>query len=98
MSGSIVYFGRNPAMMALVENQLKAAGIAATGYLDEEALMAVLAKGEVRLLVMGGGVEDGPRWRLKAYCQEHGILVLEHYQGPGSLPDSIGQVLGRPVG
>lgn len=93
MEARVCYFGRNAAMMALVGQQLKAAGIEARGFMDESALRAALEEGQVRLLVMGGGVEDAPRARMKALCAERGVLVLEHHAGPASLPDTIAQAL-----
>ncbi|MDQ3101082.1 MAG: hypothetical protein M3R08_06825 [Bacteroidota bacterium] len=94
MERGIFYFGRNAAMMALVGQQLKAAGMEAEGFMDEEKLMSELAGANAKLLVIGGGVEDAPRERLKSFCSEHGILVLEHFAGPGSLPKNISEVLG----
>ena len=81
-------------MMRIVDLQLKAAGVVAQGFMDEEELKAALDKGDARLLVIGGGVEDAPRARMKAYCAEKGILVLEHSAGPASLPGHIAQALG----
>jgi|GEM_PF-877029 len=94
MDGTVCYFGRNAAMMALVGNQLKAAGIVAHGFMDEALLMQELDKGHTHLLVLGGGVEDEPRSRLKEYCSARAILVLEHFGGPGSLPSNISSALG----
>ncbi len=93
MSADILYFGRNAAMMALVGNELKAAGIAAEGFLDDAALMAAMQDRPVRLLVIGAGVEDGPRARLKEHCTARGVKVLEHFEGPGLLPAAIRRVL-----
>lgn len=93
-ASTVLFFGRNPAMMRIVDLQLKAAGVEARGYLDEEELKSALDRGDARLLVIGGGVEDGPRARMKAYCEEKGILVLEHSGGPTSLPGHIAQALG----
>lgn len=90
----IYFFGRNASMMALVGQQLKAAGLNAQGFMDEEQLVAELDKGEVRLLVIGGGVEDAPRTRLRAYCAAHNVLMLEHFGGPAALVENIGTVLG----
>jgi hypothetical protein len=94
MPGRILYFGRNAAMMSLVGQQLSAAGMRAEGYMDEAILELELAKGDTKLLVIGGGVEDGPRARLKGLCAKQGILVLEHSEGPGSLPGNITNALG----
>ena len=90
----IYYFGRNAAMMTLVAQQLAAAGMKAEGFMDEEKLMAELRRGEPKLLVIGGGVEDEARKRLKEYCAGIGVLVLEHFAGPGSLPTNIAEALG----
>lgn len=95
MDGTVCYFGRNAAMMALVGNQLKAAGIEAKGFMDEAELTAELELGHARMLVMGGGVEDEPRERMKDFCASRGILVLEHFAGPGSLPGTISEVLDQ---
>lgn len=67
MDGTVCYFGRNAAMMSLVGNQLKAAGIDAKGFMDETQLSAELELGHARMLVMGGGVEDEPRKRMKDF-------------------------------
>jgi hypothetical protein len=91
---TVLFFGRNPAMMRIVDLQLKAAGVEAQGYMDEAELRAELDKGAAKLLVIGGGVEDDPRSRMKAYCAGRGILVLEHSAGPGTLPGNIAEVLG----
>ena len=81
-------------MMALVDQQLKAAGLDAQGFMDEQLLLTELAHGKARMLVLGGGVEDEPRERLRSYCTEHHILMLEHFGGPGQLIQDIGSVLG----
>lgn len=94
MPGRILYFGRNAAMMTLVGQQLKAAGMEAEGYMDEAQLETELAKGDTKLLVIGGGVEDTARERLKDICGRQGILVLEHSAGPGTLPGNIANALG----
>lgn len=93
MPGTILLFGRNAAMMTLVDRQLSAAGLKSTGFMDEEALKAEIEKGKVRLLVIGGGVEAEPRARMKALCEARGILVYEHSGGPQSLPGHILKVL-----
>lgn len=80
-------------MMALVGNQLKAAGIDAKGFMDEHLLTTELSLGNARMLVMGGGVEDDSRERMKAFCQANGIMVLEHFGGPASLPETIATAL-----
>lgn len=92
--GSIYFFGRNAAMMALVDQQLKAAGLDAEGYMDKQLLMAQLDLGKAQILVIGGGVEDEPRARLRSYCTDHDILMLEHFGGPAQLVETIGSVLG----
>lgn len=89
----VYFFGRNAAMMALVGQQLRAAGIRSTGYMDEAVLLADLAKGDAKLLVIGGGVEDEARTRLRVACARHNVLVLEHFGGPGQLVENIGDVL-----
>jgi len=90
----VYFFGRNAAMMALVDQQLKAAGITAVGHMDEAALLADLATGDAKLLVIGGGVEDEARTRLRAACERYNVLVLEHFGGPAQLVANIGGVLG----
>ncbi len=89
----ILYFGRNAAMMALVGQQLKAAGMDAHGFGDEALLMTELAKGDVRLLVLGAGVEDEPRERLRAICAAGGILFHEHFEGPTALVERVTRLL-----
>lgn len=90
----VLFFGRNPAMMAIVDLQLKAAGIHAQGFMDEHELLAALEAGTTRMLVIGGGVEEEARQRLKAHCQLLGVLVLEHNGGPQHLPGNIAHALG----
>lgn len=90
----ILFFGRNAAMMTLVDLELSAAGLNAKGFEDEKALLAEIDKGEIRLLVIGGGVEEGPRGRLKAYCADRKVQVLEHFGGASSLVDNITKALG----
>lgn len=92
-SRRVYFFGRNAAMMALVDQQLKAAGITAVGHMDETALLTDLERGDARLLVIGGGVEDVAREQLRAACQRLNVLVLEHFGGPGQLVKNIGGVL-----
>lgn len=88
------YFGRNDSMMALVGQQLKAAGLDAIGFRDEKVLEDELAKGEARLLVIGAGVEEAPRVRLKTFCAQHGILVHENSGGPGAMMEHVAKLLG----
>jgi len=90
----ILFFGRNPAMMSIVDLQLKAAGIVATGYMDEDALVKAMDASPVHMLVIGGGVEEAPRARSKAICEARGILVLEHSGGPQHLPGNIKEAIG----
>lgn len=90
----VYFFGRNAAMMTLVDQQLKAAGINAVDHMDEEALLADLAQGDAKLLVIGGGVEEEARLRLRDASRRLGLLVLEHHGGPAQLVDQIGGVLG----
>jgi len=94
MAGTrLLFFGRNPAMMALIDKELSAAGLEATGFLEEELLVAELQKGEVKLLIIGGGVEDEPRARLLKICADAGIQVHEHFAGPTALVDSVTNAL-----
>jgi hypothetical protein len=92
-TGSILFFGRNPSIMALVRNQLTGFGYPAEGILEDDALMARLAQGKVALLVIGGGIEDGPRLKLRDHCAAHGIRVLEHFGGPDQLVDNVRRAL-----
>ena len=89
----ILFFGRNAAMMSLVDLELSAAKLNAKGFLDEDALLKEIEKGDIRLVVIGGGVEEAPRKRLKAYCSEREIQVLEHFGGPNSLVENIATAL-----
>jgi hypothetical protein len=93
MSGTIVFFGRNPAIMALVERQIRAGGHTSEGLLDEAAVEARLRQGGVSLLVLGGGVEDGPRERCRALCRELNLRLLEHFGGPEALSRNITEAL-----
>lgn len=80
-------------MMALIDKELSAAGIAATGFLEEELLVTELRKGQVDLLIIGGGVEDEPRVRLLKICSDAGIKVHQHFAGPTALVDSVTNAL-----
>lgn len=94
MTGSrILYFGRNASMMALVGHQLTAAGMDAQGFQEEAPLASELVKGGVRLLILGAGVEDEPRERLRAICVGQGILFHEHFEGPTALLDHVTRLL-----
>jgi hypothetical protein len=81
----IVFFGRNPAIMALVKSQISSLGHVVEGYLEEAEMQARLRKGPVALLILGPGVETGPRMNCRALCRELGILLLEHEGGPDNL-------------
>lgn len=85
MADRIVFFGRNPSIMALVKYQLASAGMLAEGFLDDEALVARLDKGDVSLLILGGGVEEEARADLRIRCRAQGIKLLEHFGGPDQL-------------
>lgn len=89
----IYFFGRNPALMTIVDQQLKAAGINARGFMDENELETALREGKAGMLVIGGGVEPEPRERVKKVCGQLGLLVLEHWGGPHMLPDDIEEAL-----
>jgi len=89
----ILYFGRNAAMMALVGHQLMAAGLDAQGFLDEVPLAAELMQGGVRLLIIGAGIEDEPRARLRALCAAQRILVHEHFEGLTTLEEHVTRLL-----
>ena len=81
----IVFFGRNPAILALVKHQLSALGHAFEGYLDENEMNARLRGGPVALLVLGVGVEHEPRMNSRALRMELGIRLYEHEGGPDNL-------------
>lgn len=90
----VLYFGRNPAMMSIVDLQLKAAGIEAKGFMDEGELIKALSANPIKMLVIGGGVEADARQRVKDVCAGLGVLVLEHSGGPQHLPENIAGALG----
>ena len=89
----ILFFGRNPAIMSLVKLHIGANGHVVDGYLEEKAITTRLRAGEVDLLVLGGGVEDGPRERCRRLCADLGVRLLEHYGGPDQLGRHIHSVL-----
>ena len=94
MDKPLIYlFGRNPALMTIVDQQLKASGINARGFMEEGELTKALESGEAGMLVIGGGVEPDPRQRVKELCGRLGVLVLEHWGGPQMLPDDIEDAL-----
>ena len=84
-SAPIVFFGRNPAIMALVQRQISSLGHTTEGYLQEVEMHTRLRKGSVALLVLGPGVETGPRMNCRALCRELGIPLVEHEGGPDHL-------------
>ncbi|HRH70243.1 MAG: hypothetical protein JNL43_13190 [Flavobacteriales bacterium] len=90
----IYYFGRNPSMMALVGQQLSSAGYDPLPFRDELELARALPTGDAKLLVIGSGVEDGPRLELKAMCEKYGVLVFENFGGPTSLVENLERLLG----
>lgn len=75
--------------MALVDLQMRSAGYKTEGYMEEDDLRSRLEQSPVALLVLGGGVEDGPREQLRRYCQAKGIRLLEHYGGPDLLLENV---------
>lgn len=91
--GRILLIGRNPAMLALVDQHLKAAGIVGIGHLEETTLLSDLETGATRLLVIGGGVEEELRERLRTECAKRNIAVVEHFGGPSGLVDQIRRAL-----
>lgn len=93
MEGSILFFGRNPSIMALVRNQLAGAGFVCEGYMDDGALLSRLEHPDVRLLVVGGGIEDGPRLRLRELCEARNIRLLEHFGGADQLVENVRRAL-----
>jgi len=92
-TGPIVFFGRNPSIMALVKNQLAGSGYEAEGFLEDAPLEARLAQGHIALLVLGGGIEDGTRLHLRERCEQLGIRLLEFYGGPETLVESVQNAL-----
>lgn len=89
MPGTILFFGRNASIMALVDLQMRSAGYKTEGYMEEDDLRRRLEQSPVALLVLGGGVEDGPREQLRRYCQAKGIRLLEHFGGPDRLLENM---------
>lgn len=91
----IVFFGRNPAIMALVKHQISSLGHAVEGYLDETDLDARMRRGPVALLVLGAGVEHEPRMNFRALCMELGIRLYEHEGGPDNLSRDVEAALAE---
>ena len=94
----ILFFGRNPAIMSLVKLHIGASGHAVEGFLEERAITTRLRAGEVDLLVLGGGVEDGPRERCRRLCADLGVKLLEHFGGPDQLARHIRTALTEVPG
>jgi hypothetical protein len=92
-TSTIVFFGRNPSIMALVKNQLTGGGFVAEGFLEDAPLLERLAQGNVSLLILGAGIEDGPRLRLRERCTELDLRLLEFYGGPDQLMQSVQNAL-----
>lgn len=91
----IVFFGRNPAIMALVKHQISSLGHAVEGYLDESELNTRVRNGPVALLVLGAGVENEPRMNCRALCKELGIRLYEHEGGPDNLIRNVEAALAE---
>lgn len=89
MNASVVFLGRNVSIMALVKHQLTSVGHRTEGYLQDDELMVRLEHGNVTLLILGSGVEDGPRNRFRTYCTEKEIPLLEHFGGPDQLIENV---------
>ena len=94
----VIFFGRNPAIMALVKHQISSLGHVVEGYLDETALRERLRGGRVALLVLGAGVEREPRANCHALCRELGIRLLEHQGGPDNLIRNVEAALAERQG
>ena len=94
----VIFFGRNPAIMALVKHQISSLGHVVEGYLDETALSERLRGGRVALLVLGAGVEREPRANCHALCRELGIRLLEHQGGPDNLIRNVEAALAERQG
>ncbi|MBL8009600.1 MAG: hypothetical protein JNJ64_03250 [Flavobacteriales bacterium] len=95
MSEPIVYFGRNASIMALVHHQLRSAGHVAEGFMEDAPLFARLESGPTALLILGGGVEEGPRQELRTFCSARGIRLLEHFGGPDQLLENVRAALAN---
>ena len=89
MPGTILFFGRNVSIMALVDLQMRSAGYKTEGFLEEMDLMQRLEGAPAALLVLGAGVEDAPRARLREYCEAKRIKLLEHFGGPDRLLENV---------
>lgn len=90
-----MFFGRNPAIMALVKRHINSAGHQTEGFLEETAVARRLRSGDVALCVIGGGVESPAREQCKALCVELGIPMLEHFGGPDQLLKNIQTLLAE---
>ncbi|MBK6754300.1 MAG: hypothetical protein IPH53_15680 [Flavobacteriales bacterium] len=95
MDASVVFLGRNASIMALVKHQLTRVGHFAEGFTCDEELMLRLERGKVTLLILGPGVEDGPRNKFRTYCAERDIPLLEHSGGPDQLLENVRVALGQ---
>ena len=91
----IVFFGRNPAIMALVKHQITSLGHTVEGYLDESGLDMRLRSGPVSLLVLGAGVELESRMKCRALCKELGIRLYEHEGGQDNLSRNVEAALAE---
>lgn len=91
----ILFFGRNPAIMALVKQQISSLGHQVEGYLDETEVSARLRSGPVLRLILGTGVEPRARMNCRALTTELGVLLLEHEGGLGTLSRNVAAVLAE---
>ena len=85
----IVFFGRNPAIMALMKHQIASLGHEVEAFLEEREMVACLREGAVALLILGPGIETEPRMNCRALCRELGVRLLEHQGGPDDLVRGI---------
>lgn len=91
----ILFFGRNPAIMALVKQQISSLGHPIEGYLDETELSARLRSGPVQLLILGPGVEPQARLNCRALSTELGVRLLEHEGGLDTLSRNVAAALAE---
>ncbi len=95
MDAPIVFHGRNASIMALVHHQLRSAGLHAEGFTDDDRLFSRLQASPPALVIVGAGIEDAPRERVRALCAARGIRLLEHYGGADQLVESIRRSLSE---
>lgn len=90
----ILVFGKSPDIMTRATAALAAAGHTAAGVFTVPEAEARLAKGDIALLAIGGGVPDDERQAAKAAATRAGVPAVDIF-GPQTLVPTVTAALDR---